>query len=154
MYTTTFLCSLEPMKAYSRAFLDTAVDYFLPVMRWPMIPLLYPLIPRTRMKLYFNHSRQSADKAAFEADLFELKTLLEAGTPVCELSEPAQAKVKKYFTVKNGAGGSQWFLITEPLQKPISIMVTLSLCPIRKRNHLNVCASTVKERQLNLSLKP
>lgn len=55
---------------------------------------------RIYLNIYFNHSRQSADKAAFETDLFELKTLLEAGTPACELSEPAQAKVKKYFTIK------------------------------------------------------
>lgn len=55
---------------------------------------------RIYLNIYFNHSRQSADKAAFEADLFELKTLLEAGTPVCGLSESAQAKVKKYFTIK------------------------------------------------------
>ena len=55
---------------------------------------------RIYLNIYFNHSRQSADKAAFAADLLELKTLLEAGTPACELSESAQAKAKKYFTIK------------------------------------------------------
>ena len=59
---------------------------------------------RIYLNIYFNHSRQSADKAAFEADLFELKTLLEAGMPACGLSEPAQEKVKKYFTVKKWGG--------------------------------------------------
>ncbi len=55
---------------------------------------------RIYLNIYFNHSRQSADKSAFEADLFELKTLLEAGTPMDELSDEAQAKVRKYFTIK------------------------------------------------------
>lgn len=59
---------------------------------------------RICLNIYFNHSRQSADKVAFETDLFELRTLLEAGTPVEELSDPAQAKVKKYFTIKKWGG--------------------------------------------------
>lgn len=59
---------------------------------------------RIYLNIYFNHSRQSADKAAFEADLFELKTLLESGTPVDELPDLSQAKVKKYFTIKKWGG--------------------------------------------------
>lgn len=59
---------------------------------------------RIYLNIYFNHSRQSADKAAFEADLFELKTLLESGTPVNELSDLSQAKVKKYFSIKKWGG--------------------------------------------------
>lgn len=59
---------------------------------------------RIYLNIYFNHSRQSADKVAFETDLSELRTLLEAGTPVDELSDSAQAKVKKYFTVKRRGG--------------------------------------------------
>lgn len=55
---------------------------------------------RIYLNIYFNHSRQSADKAAFEADLFELKILLEAGTPIDELSGSAQAKARKYFVVR------------------------------------------------------
>lgn len=55
---------------------------------------------RIYLNIYFNLSRQSADKAALETDLFELRTLIEAGTPINELSDAAQAKVKKYFTVK------------------------------------------------------
>lgn len=59
---------------------------------------------RIYLNIYFNHSRQSADKAAFEADLFELKTLLESGTPVDELPDLSQAKVKKYFSIKKWGG--------------------------------------------------
>ena len=59
---------------------------------------------RIYLNIYFNHSRQSADKAAFEADLFELKTLLESGTPVDELPDLSQAKVKKYFSIKIWGG--------------------------------------------------
>lgn len=59
---------------------------------------------RIYLNIYFNHSRQSADKAAFEADLLELKTLLESGTPVNELSDLSQAKVKKYFSIKKWGG--------------------------------------------------
>ena len=55
---------------------------------------------RIYLNIYFNHSRQSADKAAFETDLFELKTLLESGTPVDELPDISQAKAKKYFSIK------------------------------------------------------
>lgn len=59
---------------------------------------------RIYLNIYFNHSGQSADKATFEADLFELKTLLESGTPVDELSDLSQAKVKKYFSIKKWGG--------------------------------------------------
>lgn len=55
---------------------------------------------RIYLNIYFNQSRQTADKAAFDADLFELKTIIENGTPVEDLSESAQAKVKKYFILK------------------------------------------------------
>lgn len=55
---------------------------------------------RIYLNIYFNLSRQSADKSAFEADLFEIKTLAEAGTPMDELPDTAKAKIKKYFTVK------------------------------------------------------
>ena len=58
------------------------------------------LTRRIYLNIYFNLSRQSVDKAALETDLFELRTLIEAGTPINELSDAAQAKVKKYFTVK------------------------------------------------------
>lgn len=55
---------------------------------------------RIYLNIYFNLSRQNADKMAFEKDLYELKNLLENGTPVDELSPAAQEKVRKYFTLK------------------------------------------------------
>ena len=55
---------------------------------------------RIYINIYFNHSRQAADKEAFENDLYELKTLLEDGTSVDDLSPSAQEKVRKYFTIK------------------------------------------------------
>ena len=55
---------------------------------------------RIYLHIFYNQSRQSADKAAFDEELFELKNLLESGTPVEDLSESAQKKVKKYFTIK------------------------------------------------------
>ena len=58
---------------------------------------------RLYLHIYFNHSRQAADKEAFEKDLYELKTLLEDGISVDDLSPLAQEKVRRYFTIKNGA---------------------------------------------------
>ena len=55
---------------------------------------------RIYINIYFNLSRQNADKIAFENDLYEIKTLLEEGTPIDELSPAAQEKARKYFTVK------------------------------------------------------
>lgn len=55
---------------------------------------------RIYLNIYFNHSRQNADKIALENDLFELKTLLERGTPIDELSKAAQEKARKYFTLR------------------------------------------------------
>ena len=71
---------------------------------------------RIYLNIYFNHSRQSADKAAFEADLFEIKTLLESGTPVDELPDLSQAKVKKYFSVHKWGGK----ISVEPNNKAIA----------------------------------
>jgi len=55
---------------------------------------------RIYLNIYFNQSRQAADKVAFDTDLFELKTIIEKGTPLTELSESAQIKANKYFTIK------------------------------------------------------
>ncbi len=55
---------------------------------------------RIYLNIYFNLSRQNADKIAFENDLFELKAMLESGTPVDDLSPAAQEKVRKYFVIK------------------------------------------------------
>ncbi len=55
---------------------------------------------RIYLHIYFNLSRQNADKEALQNDLYELKTLLESGTPVDELAPAAQEKAHKYFTLK------------------------------------------------------
>ena len=59
---------------------------------------------RIYLNIYFNHSRQAADKEDFENDLYEFKTLLEDGTPVDALSPLAQEKARKYFTIKKWGG--------------------------------------------------
>ena len=55
---------------------------------------------RIYLNIYFNLSRQNSDKAELENDLYELKTLLENGTPVEELSPSAQDKAHRFFTIK------------------------------------------------------
>lgn len=55
---------------------------------------------RIYLHIYFNLSRQNADKEALQNDLYELKTLLESGIPVDELTPAAQEKAHKYFTLK------------------------------------------------------
>ncbi len=55
---------------------------------------------RIYLNIYFSHTRLSEDKVAFETELYELKQLLENGTPIDELSETAQKKARKYFTLK------------------------------------------------------
>ncbi len=54
---------------------------------------------RIYLHIYFNTTRQSEDRVAFENDLYELKTLIEGGTPVNELPESSQSKVSKYMTL-------------------------------------------------------
>ena len=55
---------------------------------------------RIYLNIYYSHVRQSEDKAAFETELFELKQQLERGIAMDELSESAQKKARKYFTLK------------------------------------------------------
>ena len=55
---------------------------------------------RIYLHIYFNATRQSEDRVAFESDLYELKTLIEGGTPVNELPESSQNKVRKYMTLR------------------------------------------------------
>lgn len=55
---------------------------------------------RIYLHIYFNQTRQNTDKIALESDLYELKTLLESGTPIDELSPATQEKAHKYFTLK------------------------------------------------------
>jgi hypothetical protein len=59
---------------------------------------------RIYLSIYFNSMRQSEDKIAFERNLFEIKTLIESGIPVSELSDDAQSKVKKYMSVRSHSG--------------------------------------------------
>lgn len=56
---------------------------------------------RIYLHIYFNATRQIEEKTAFEHTLIELKSLIEGGTPVEELSESAQRKVKKYLTIRH-----------------------------------------------------
>ena len=55
---------------------------------------------RIYLHIYFNATRQSEDRVAFENDLYELKALIEGGTPVNELPESSQNKVSKYMTLR------------------------------------------------------
>ena len=55
---------------------------------------------RIYLHIYFNNSRQNDDKTTLQDDLYELKTLLESGTPIDELSSVAQEKARKFFTLK------------------------------------------------------
>jgi transposase len=55
---------------------------------------------RIYLHIYFNHTRQNTDKIALESDLYELKTLLESGTSMEELSPSAQEKARRYFILK------------------------------------------------------
>lgn len=59
---------------------------------------------RIYLHIYFNKSRQTDDKNALDDDLYELKTLLESGTDIEDLSPAAQEKANKYFTVKRWGG--------------------------------------------------
>lgn len=56
---------------------------------------------RLYLHLYFNPMRQAEERAAFETDLMELKRLIEAGTPVEELSREAQSKAGKYLSLRH-----------------------------------------------------
>ena len=55
---------------------------------------------RIYLHIYFNATRQSEDRVAFENDLYELKTIIENGIPVNELPESSQNKVKKYMNLR------------------------------------------------------
>ena len=55
---------------------------------------------RIYLHIYFNATRQSEDRVAFENDLYELKTILEGGTPLSDLPESSQNKVSKYMTLR------------------------------------------------------
>lgn len=55
---------------------------------------------RIYLHIYFNATRQSEDRVAFENDLYELKTLIEEGTPVSGLPKSSQDKVNKYMALR------------------------------------------------------
>lgn len=59
---------------------------------------------RIYLHIYFNKSRQTDDKTALDDDLYELKTLLESGTVIDDLSPAAQEKANKYFAGKRWGG--------------------------------------------------
>ena len=55
---------------------------------------------RLYLHLYFNPLRRVEQDAAFDKDLFELKTLIEDGIPEEELSENALGKARKYLHMR------------------------------------------------------
>ena len=55
---------------------------------------------RIYLHIYFNATRQSEDRVAFENDLYELKTILEGGAPLNDLPESSQNKVSKYMKLR------------------------------------------------------
>ena len=58
---------------------------------------------RIYLHIYFNLERQNAARTEFEADLLELKTVLESGVPVEELPEEARQMAQRYlFTRRRG----------------------------------------------------
>ena len=61
-------------------------------------------VRRIYIHIYFNQTRQNTDKIAFESDLYEIKSMLENGTSLGDLSPDAQAKASKYFTLKKRGG--------------------------------------------------
>lgn len=55
---------------------------------------------RIYLNIYFSLERHNADKAELNHELYELKTLLEGGTPIEDLSPAAQEKARKFFVIK------------------------------------------------------
>ncbi len=56
---------------------------------------------RIYLHIYFSLSRQNQDRMAFEADMVELKNVIESGVPVEELSEESRRKVEKYLSIRH-----------------------------------------------------
>ena len=56
---------------------------------------------RIYLHLYFNPLRRVEQDTAFDKDIFELKTLIEEGTPEESLSDSAVEKVHKYLSVRH-----------------------------------------------------
>ncbi len=56
---------------------------------------------RIYLHIYFSLSRQNQDRMAFEADLVELKNVIESGVPIEELPETSQRKAEKYLSIRH-----------------------------------------------------
>ena len=56
---------------------------------------------RIYLNIYFSLGRQNQDRMVFEADLMELKTVIESGIPVEELPRRSQDKVRKYLAIRH-----------------------------------------------------
>ena len=56
---------------------------------------------RIYLNIYFSLGRQNQDRMVFEADLMELKAVIESGIPVEELPRRSQDKVRKYLTIRH-----------------------------------------------------
>ena len=52
------------------------------------------------LHIFYSLERHNAARASFDADIIELKSLLEKGVSVDELAEDAQKKVEKYLDIK------------------------------------------------------
>lgn len=55
---------------------------------------------RIYLNIYFSLSRQNQDRMAFEADLVELKSVIESGIPLDELPVKSQHKAEKYLIIR------------------------------------------------------
>lgn len=56
---------------------------------------------RIYLHLYFNPMRRVEQDAAFDKDIFQLKNLVEEGTPEDELSDRALDKIQKYLYIRH-----------------------------------------------------
>ena len=103
MYTITFLFGSGLMKAFSRASFKKIRKYSSHK-NGAEKGSEEAFKHRIYLHIYFNKSRQTDDKTALDDDLYELKTLLESGTAIDDLSPAAKEKANKYFTVKRWGG--------------------------------------------------
>ena len=55
---------------------------------------------RIYLHIYFSLSRQNQDRMAFEADLVQLKSVIESGIPIEELPEKSRNKAEKYLVLR------------------------------------------------------
>lgn len=59
---------------------------------------------RVYLHIFFSLERHNADRAAFEADIVELKELIETGASLDELPENVRKKAEKYLHIQYRAG--------------------------------------------------